>query len=194
MTSKPVLLVPATFSDQARKERRNVLAASVIGILIGATNLVPTKLATLGLTFEVAEQRIFLFVVAGVQLYFLLSFLIYARSDWLVMKRNAFDEFVENEVADYKTDILEGSVELANPRGVVDEAVAKFRAEFAKDQGKLRSKTQRATQIRTLWDYPLPIALGLVSLALLLWQARTWAPLQRRANHSLQLPGRPSRG
>lgn len=166
----------ATFSDHARKERRNVLAASVVGIIIGATNLVPTELAALGLKFALAEQRLFLLIVAGVQLYLVLSFVIYARSEWLEMRRKAFDEFVDAEVVDYEHAILEGGVELANPRAAIDEAVGKFEAGFAQQRAKLGSKTRRAARLRLVWDYPLPIILGVISLGLLVWRAIAIGP------------------
>jgi hypothetical protein len=66
------------FGEVARKERRSLLAASGMGILIVKTGLLPTKIVALGIEFTETDQKALLAAIATVVAYFLAEFLLYA--------------------------------------------------------------------------------------------------------------------
>ena len=58
-------------SKETRLERRNLLGASAIGIVIVKTGLVPSKISALGIEFSQTDQRSLLLAIAAVISYFL---------------------------------------------------------------------------------------------------------------------------
>ena len=85
-------------SEVTRKERRNLLAVSVIGIVIDKIGLVPTKITALGIEFSQSDKSGLLAVLAVIIFYFLLAFLIYCISDlaaWAAAERES--ELVKHE-------------------------------------------------------------------------------------------------
>lgn len=69
-----------------RKERRYLLGVSVLGIAIVKAGIVPTKLTTFGVEFEKVNQQWLLLVLGFVILYFLIAFIIYSTSDFIVWR------------------------------------------------------------------------------------------------------------
>ncbi len=78
------LLLGDPLSDVTRKERRMLLAISLLGVGLVKTGLVPTKIEALGVEFDKANQQALLFLLAIVAVYFFSAFLIYAAADFLV--------------------------------------------------------------------------------------------------------------
>jgi hypothetical protein len=72
-------------SEVTRKERKFLLGVSVVGIVIAQTGLVPSKITTLGIEFDKADQRALLIVFGWVVAYFLVAFIIYAASDLMAV-------------------------------------------------------------------------------------------------------------
>jgi hypothetical protein len=68
-------------SEDTRKIRRELLIASMIGIVIAYADLVPTKIEALGINLTPANQASFRYVIAGVILYLTVAFLIYVSSE-----------------------------------------------------------------------------------------------------------------
>jgi hypothetical protein len=75
-------LLKDPLSEVTRKERLYLLASSILGIIIVKTGLIPTRITTLGITFEKANQDSLVFVLGLVVLYFLVTFLVYAAGDF----------------------------------------------------------------------------------------------------------------
>lgn len=69
--------------EETRKERRNLLAVSAVGIVIVKAGLIPTKISALGIDFSQADQRTLLWILFGIVSYFLIVFAVYAMSDIL---------------------------------------------------------------------------------------------------------------
>jgi uncharacterized membrane protein YqjE len=86
MTGEIGLGVEDPLSEETRKERRALLGASGLGILVVRTGLVPTKISALGIEFSTRDQRSFVVAVAVVVAYFFVAFLIYAISDFIVWR------------------------------------------------------------------------------------------------------------
>src|SRR5437588_7895616 len=73
-----------------RKERRALLAVSAISYAIVLGKLVPTTISTFGITLTIGQQRILLYLLAGLNVYFLCAFVSYALADltaWEAAKR-----------------------------------------------------------------------------------------------------------
>jgi hypothetical protein len=73
-------------SDVTRKERKALLAASLIGLFIAKTGLLPTEVSALGVKFDFSDQKAILGVLALVTAYFLVGFALYAASDFLAWR------------------------------------------------------------------------------------------------------------
>ena len=71
---------------ETRKARLYLLGVSLVSITIVQTGLVPQEIATLGITFEEADQRSLLSILALVIVYFTLAFAIYGISDFLAWR------------------------------------------------------------------------------------------------------------
>jgi len=69
-------------SEVTRQERKFLLGASALGVVIVKTGLVPSKISALGIEFEQADQKALLIAVGAVVLYFLFAFIIYGTSDF----------------------------------------------------------------------------------------------------------------
>src|SRR5262249_7973518 len=67
--------------DLTRKERRNLLIVSLGAILIAKAGLVPTEISALGIKLTSANKSAFLYVLAAVNIYYLLQFFVYASRD-----------------------------------------------------------------------------------------------------------------
>ncbi len=75
-------------SEVARKERKFLLGSSILGITLVKAGFVPTKISALGVEFAKTDQNSLLSVLGIIVLYFLIAFLIYATSDFVVWQRS----------------------------------------------------------------------------------------------------------
>jgi uncharacterized membrane protein YeaQ/YmgE (transglycosylase-associated protein family) len=80
-----------------RQQRLYLLAVSMIGIAIVKTGLIPSKIATFGIELNKPNRSALLFLLALVTIYFLVSFIIYAASDYLT-RLEALQAAQEREV------------------------------------------------------------------------------------------------
>lgn len=77
------ILLGDPLSEEARKERRNLLGLSAVGIAIAKIGLLPTKIAALGIEFNAASRPLLMKAFAGVVAYFLAAFIIYSSADFV---------------------------------------------------------------------------------------------------------------
>jgi len=68
-------------NETTRKARRNLLAASVIGLVITRVGLVPEKISAFGIEFTSANQEALTALLVAAILYFLVSFSVYVFSE-----------------------------------------------------------------------------------------------------------------
>ena len=83
-------------TETTRKERRALLGASAVGIVIVKSGLVPSKINALGIEFTRTDQRALILAIGAIVTYFLVAFAIYAASDftaWRVAFHNALEEW-----------------------------------------------------------------------------------------------------
>lgn len=98
--SLPQELLKDILREETRKERRNLLAASAVGIVIVKAGLIPTKISALGIDFSQTDQRTLLWVLLGVTAYFLAMFVVYALSDilafWVALGPKVHDHWLKH--------------------------------------------------------------------------------------------------
>jgi len=63
------------FIEKQNKVRRNLLISGFLALIVGRTNLVPSKIDALGVSFDTSQQQNFRFIIAAVVIYFLFVFI-----------------------------------------------------------------------------------------------------------------------
>jgi hypothetical protein len=153
-------------SEETRKSRKLLLAFSFIGIAIVHTGFIPTKIESMGIKFEKVDQDNILFLLGIVVSYFLLSFLVYAFSDFLIIRVNL----------------------LYNWKLIIDEKIKaienggkKFEAKYALDLALLNQNLRKEFQkfrifgaiskfiyiLRTSIEFIFPIIIAIYALYIL---------------------------
>lgn len=66
-----------------RKERRNLLGMSVACLFVSIAEIAPKEISALGMTFTPAEPDVIRLLLAGVNGYFLITFMVYGTADFL---------------------------------------------------------------------------------------------------------------
>lgn len=73
-------------NETTRKVRRNLMAASVIGIVLTKVGLVPEKISAFGVEFTSSNQQALMTLLAVAIIYFAISFLVYVYSELTAWK------------------------------------------------------------------------------------------------------------
>jgi len=68
-------------NETTRKSRRNLMAASVVGVIITDVGLVPTKISAFGVEFTSSNQQALITLLVAAVGYFAISFLVYIFSE-----------------------------------------------------------------------------------------------------------------
>ena len=68
-------------NETTRKVRRNLMASSVIGVVITKVGLVPSKISAFGVDFTSSNQQALMVLLASAIAYFAISFLVYVYSE-----------------------------------------------------------------------------------------------------------------
>lgn len=144
-------------SSIARAERRNLLLAATLAILIAHVNLVPTRMSALGLEFAPPAQASFLVVTALVVGYFMLAFATYALADLFVWRKRYYDYLaaVERESKDWT---LQDQIEH-------DEVHANLPTIDWYYQW-----SPRVANVRMLFEFVLPLLVGAYAVSALMWR------------------------
>lgn len=104
--------------ETARREKRNLLLVSTVGMAVGFGNIVPTKISALGLTVEDVNSNALLWLLFGVHVYLLIAFVVYARADYLASKLLSIESETSSRLERLQHDILGDSVDQQNARGL----------------------------------------------------------------------------
>lgn len=136
------------FGEVTRKERRALLALSLVGIFIGWTGVMPKHIQSFGLTFNADHQTVALYLLAAVIVYFLCAFLCYSILDyvatWDAQDADRQNQLTERTKAGYLT--------LPHPRTPAGLILTR--------------------RFRTLLDFWLPIALGVGAIVAVIVRTR----------------------
>jgi len=144
-------------SPIARAERRNLLLAATLAILIAHVNLVPMRITALGLEFAPPAQASFLVITALVVGYFIVAFAMYAVADLFVWRKRYYDYLaaVERESKDWT---LQDQIEH-------DEIHANLPTIDWYYQW-----SPRVANVRMLFEFVLPLLVGAYSVSALMWR------------------------
>jgi hypothetical protein len=93
----PVEFLEDPLSKTCRLERRNLLIVSAVGALVAKAGLLPTRFTTLGLEFQSPEQRGLVVAAIALIVYFVLAFVIYGTTDFLIW-RKTYQDYLESIV------------------------------------------------------------------------------------------------
>jgi hypothetical protein len=160
-------------SEITRNERKILLGASALGIVIVKTGLVPSKISALGIEFGQADQRSLLIATGAIVSYFLCAFLIYAVSDlmvWLYKYRRAEMsdvEFLKKVKSEPPTVIL---VEPGKRRRriEVDEKDKERYFEYIEErEARLNKMGSRVFLVRAAFEFTLPVIIAIYAIFLL---------------------------
>lgn len=154
-------------TDVTRKKRSYLLSISMLGISLVKTGLVPSQIISLGIVFQSANQRALLVIVAFIIFYFLAAFIIYAISDYLSWQIVIKKQAIALSVSGYEDD-LHGH--FPQP-GSIEEEIGKYRSSLQKKYRIYFRLVTPASMVRALFDFGLPIVVGLYALILLIVSA-----------------------
>jgi hypothetical protein len=84
-------------SSISRLERRNLLLASTVAILISHVGLIPTEISALGLKFPPPARNAFLVLTTLVVCYFIAAFILYSLADFFIWRKRFYDYLVARE-------------------------------------------------------------------------------------------------
>lgn len=91
----PIDYLSDPLSDIARKERRNLLIAGTVGILVAEAGIIPTKFSAFGITLSSPAQDTFVLLVGLTVLYFICAFITYGFADFLIW-RTKYQDYLEH--------------------------------------------------------------------------------------------------
>lgn len=144
----PVEYLTDPLSDITRKERRNLLIASTIGVLVSKAGLIPSKLSTFGIEFSPPAQDTFVMIVAFTVLYFIGAFMIYGISDFLIWRKR-YQDYLEG---------VEGKIESWS---MEDQAAYDELHTRIPNIGWLYRVSKLAAFARIAFEYAVPLLYGL---------------------------------
>lgn len=151
-------------STVTRRERKFLLVSSITGITIVKTGFIPSKISALGIEFAQTDQNSLLFVIGLVILYFLIAFLIYGTSDFLIWRLNYSSVLQDAMINQWKSDVEK------TPVMEMSGYIAKHL-----DSGFLARVSFYVTQIvswlRAVFEFLLPIFLGIYAI-IIIWSGR----------------------
>lgn len=155
------VLLKDPLSKETRDERRNLLAVSAIGIIVATTGLIPSKITSLGIEFNPANQRALLWVTAAIVGYFWLAFLIYGVSDfvaWRITFRSTRDKYLDERAAQIANDVK------AKRTPILKETAPQLLLFLLK-------VPRPVSWIRMFFEFIIPLLTGIVAIVVLLRQS-----------------------
>jgi hypothetical protein len=138
-------------SDVTRKERSYSLGISLAGIVMVRTDLVPSRITTLGITFQETDRKTLFFLVGLVAAYFLVAFLLYGIAD-----------------------ILRQRAAVEAHRISANRAIRAAEREYSShelDSIGRKAYDRLVVLVRLVFEYLLPVALGTYAVVVLLNRA-----------------------
>jgi len=186
LKSKDVL-IRDPLSDVTRKERKFLMGVSIVGITIVKAGLVPSKISALGIEFQPVHQNSLLTILALINLYFLVAFVIYSVSDFLSWRIAYIDKIrmllhgraksdmlnQERIEAMKKTLKLTAPIDWENDREIAlqeKQLIANYEKKLYDKLGNraIFALSNPISVIRAIFEFVLPILFGIYVVLLLL--------------------------
>lgn len=162
-----------------RHMRSSLLASSVLGLIIAKTGLVPSRIGDLGIEFTADHRAALIIIVLSTVLYFFISFLVYAVSDfsrWQLSLRTSLlrKKAIENRAAIYEETNAETKASILGPQNIpFRQEAARARLDRTLDEAKenyLWPYWQMATPlgwVRAFLEFAFPLAFAIYTFYLL---------------------------
>lgn len=140
-------------SEGTRRVRRNLLAASFVGLAMAWADLTPTSISALGVEVAQIDKDRLWILVAAIVLYELVSFGLYGKMEtgtWLSFRPAVAKDFrkASQETNDDMGEMLK----------------------------QMSDQLGWLSTLRVWWDYRAPLAIGLLTLVILIGGATGWLP------------------
>ncbi len=68
-------------NETTRKVRRNLLAASLVGLVTTKVGLIPTQITAFGIAFSTSNLEALMLLITAITVFYLVSFSIYIASE-----------------------------------------------------------------------------------------------------------------
>lgn len=168
-------------SEEARKQRRNLLAAGTVAVIVTWLDLVPREISALGVRLEADDRQSFRWALMMVLGFFLVSFLVHAATDvttWFETRREVGrTTAIAGEREHAAREHLLGVAVPAIQRVQGDEEKSAERAESmlkvvdmmfeAGEHERAFRRLAPLADARALLEFGVPLAVGIVGLVLL---------------------------
>jgi hypothetical protein len=147
-------------SDVTRRERRSLLLVDAVLLAIVLGNLVPTQVEALGITVSKTERNAVLVLLAGVALYLLMGFVIYALADLKAWKADVAIFIQDRARSLLARRVASPELEDANPNFV------RTARKVAEEQHIEEWPTTRKIYgVRRLFEFWVPILVTIAAIA-----------------------------
>jgi len=156
-------LLQDPLTEVTRRERRNLLAISVLAMVIVHAGIIPTRLSALGVEFGRADQRRLLLILSLAVLYFLVAFVLYAFSDFLAWRIGVLN--TEAEQAHSGAAIIRGMRKIGDAQYRRAAASRVFRGSWPRLLVRLGARP--VPIVRAAFDFGLPVLAGVYALVIL---------------------------
>ncbi|UQY35603.1 hypothetical protein K8U54_03675 [Pseudomonas fulva] len=141
-------------SEVTRKERRLLLAVSVLAFFMAKTGAIPSKISTLGIEFQSSDQRFFLYVLAASVLYLTTVFIAYAMSDFIAWRK----AILRYDIKD-REELFD---ELRQqPSNAYEADIEKFKEDIYRKNRSIFRMTRPVSVLRAFIEFVLPVFVGL---------------------------------
>ncbi|EPN3982786.1 hypothetical protein ACTZ9J_004544 [Vibrio parahaemolyticus] len=141
-------------NETTRKARRNLLAASVLGIVTAKVGLVPTKVSAFGVEFSSSNIEALMTLLSLSITYFLVTFIVYIVSElqgWqLLIASKELSELKEQKISTSRT--------------VFTTQESKIEAEFQDRMSTVYSRTKPVFYSRLFVEVFIPLVIAIYSI------------------------------
>lgn len=171
------IAVSDPLSEVTRGERKTLLGASAIGIVIVKTGLVPSKISALGIEFAQTDQRALLLAIGAIVAYFLCAFMIYAVTDFMAWRYRLHKAalLVDLEYGKKVTTVpvvTELDSEGKRRKVEVDEKMKELHlVTVGEREGRLNSRSYAVSKLRAVFEFIVPVIIAIYAI-FLLWTHR----------------------
>ena len=104
------------FNETTRKTQRNLLIASILGIIASKVGFVPTKITAFGVDFSLSNIESLIALLSAIILYFLFTFIVFSASEYQSLNVLSAAQNLEklDSIANNKTEYSDELLELNN--------------------------------------------------------------------------------
>ncbi|HHF3262362.1 hypothetical protein NB501_07960 [Vibrio alginolyticus] len=141
-------------NETTRKARRNLLAASVLGIVTAKVGLVPTKVSAFGVEFSSSNIEALMTLLALSITYFLITFIVYIISElqgWQLL-------IVSKELSELK------DKKISTSNVIFETKSSKIEAEFQDRMYSVYSRTKPVFYSRLFVEVFVPFVIAIYSI------------------------------